>query len=163
MQVAGQDGRKQREKMVNVVKQPAGGLTSIVIGRAAVRLAVTASREEEQQVKDELARRGIRSTAVDFGGEFIPSIVKIVERAVVAAERQGVVTETHVGAGAVAGAAHEALSQLEQKALGFNVGGKIGIARSGEHLCVAIYMAVGVLNLDELCVSLAHRSIAVDE
>lgn len=163
MQVAGQDGRKQREKMVNVVKQPAGGLTSIAIGRAAVRLAVTASREEEQQVKDELARRGIRSTAVDFGGEFIPSIVKIVERAVVAAERQGVVTETHVGAGAVAGAAHEALSQLEQKALGFNVGGKIGIARSGEHLCVAIYMAVGVLNLDELCVSLAHRSIAADE
>ena len=163
MQVAGQDGRKQREKMVNVVKQPAGGLTSIVIGRAAVRLAVKASREEEQQVKDELARRGIRSTAVDFGGEFIPSIVKIVERAVVAAERQGVVTETHVGAGAVAGAAHEALSQLEQKALGFNVGGKIGIARSGEHLCVAIYMAVGVLNLDELCVSLAHRSIAADE
>ena len=107
--------------MVNVVKQPAGGLTSIVIGRAAVRLAVTASREEEQQVKEELARRGIRSTAVDFGGEFIPSIFKIVERAVVAAERQSVVAETHVGAGAVAGAAHEALSQLEQKALGFNV------------------------------------------
>jgi hypothetical protein len=131
--------------MGNVVKKPVNGLTSIEIGRAAVRLAVTASREEEQQVKEELARRGIRSTAVDFGGEFIPSIVKIVERAVVAAERQGVVTETHVGAGAVAGAAHEALSQLEQKALGFNVGGKIGIARSGEHLCVAIYMAVGVL------------------
>jgi hypothetical protein len=149
--------------MGNVVKKPVNGLTSIEIGRAAVRLAVTASREEEQQVKEELARRGIRSTAVDFGGEFIPSIVKIVERAVVAAERQGVVTETHVGAGAVAGAAHEALSQLEQKALGFNVGGKIGIARSGEHLCVAIYMAVGVLNLDELCVSLAHRSIAADE
>jgi hypothetical protein len=143
--------------MGNVVKKPVNGLTSIEIGRAAVRLAVTASREEEQQVKEELARRGIRSTAVDFGGEFMPSIVKIVERAVVAAERQGVVTETHVGAGAVAGAAHEALSQLEQKALGFNVGGKIGIARSGEHLCVAIYMAVGVLNLDELCVSLAHR------
>jgi hypothetical protein len=149
--------------MSAMVKNVPGGITSIVVGRAAVRLAVTANREEEQQVKDELSRRGIRSTAVDFGGEFMPSIVKIVERAVVAAERQGVVTETHVGAGAVAGAAHEALSQLQQKALGFNVGGKIGIARSGEHLCVAIYMAVGVLNLDELCVSLAHRSIAADE
>lgn len=126
-------------------------------------MAVSANREEEQQVKQHLAARGIRSTAVDFGGEFVPSIVKVVERAIVAAERQGVVTETHVGAGAVAGAAHEALSQLQQKALGFNVGGKIGIARSGEHLCVAIYMAVGVLNLDELCVALAHRSLAAIE
>ncbi len=144
-------------------KSEQGKLTSIDIGRAALRMAVSANREEEQQVKQHLAARGIRSTAVDFGGEFVPSIVKVVERAIVAAERQGVVTETHVGAGAVAGAAHEALSQLQQKALGFNVGGKIGIARSGEHLCVAIYMAVGVLNLDELCVALAHRSLAAIE
>ncbi|MCD7873460.1 MAG: HutP family protein [Acidaminococcaceae bacterium] len=106
-----------------------------------------------------MAEHGIRSTAVDFGGEFIPSIVKIVERAVVAAQRQGLVSDTHVGAGAVAGAAHTALEQVKIKALGFNVGGKIGIARCGEHLCVAIYMAVGVLNLNELCVGLAHRSL----
>ena len=61
-------------------------LTSIEIGRAALKIAVTGSRTEEQRVKQELAEHGIRSTAVDFGGEFIPSIVKIVERAVVAAE-----------------------------------------------------------------------------
>ena len=73
--------------------------------------------------------------------------------------RQGLVSDTHVGAGAVAGAAHAALEQVKTKALGFNVGGKIGIARCGEHLCVAIYMAVGVLNLNELCVGLAHRSL----
>ena len=66
-------------------------------------------------------------------------------------------------AGAVAGAAHEALEQVKVKAFGFNVGGKIGIARAGEHLCVAIYMGVGVLNLNELCVGLAHRSLASDE
>ena len=42
-------------------------------------------------------------------------------------------------------------------------GGKIGIARAGEHLCVAIYMGVGVLNLNEMCVGLAHRSLASDE
>ena len=125
-------------------------LTSIEIGRAALKIAVTGSRSDEQRIKQELAEQGIRSTAVDFGGEFIPSIVKIVERAVVA---------THVGAGAVAGAAHAALEQVKTKALGFNVGGKIGIARCGEHLCVAIYMAVGVLNLNELCVGLAHRSL----
>ena len=57
----------------------------------------------------------------------------------------------------------EALEQVKVKAFGFNVGGKIGIARAGEHLCVAIYMGVGVLNLNELCVGLAHRSLASDE
>lgn len=133
--------------------------TSIDIGRAALKIAITASRTEEQKVKDELTAMGIRSTAVDFGGEFIQSIVKIIERAVVAAQRQGVVTNTHVGAGAVAGAAQEALDQVKVKAIGFNVGGKIGIARCDEHLCVAIFMAVGVLNLNELCVGLAHRSL----
>ena len=124
-------------------------INSIEIGRAALRIALTSSRVEETKVKERLAEHGIRSTAVDFGGEFIPSIVKIVERAVVA--------------GAVAGAAHEALEQVKVKAFGFNVGGKIGIARAGEHLCVAIYMGVGVLNLNELCVGLAHRSLASDE
>ena len=81
-------------------------INSIEIGRAALRIALTSSRVEETKVKERLAEHGIRSTAVDFGGEFIPSIVKIVERAVVAAQRQGLVTESHVGAGAVAGAAH---------------------------------------------------------
>ena len=138
-------------------------LNSMAIGRAALNIALTASRAEENAMKEELNREGIRSTAVDFGGEFVPSIVKIVERAVVAAQRQGLVAETHVGAGAVAGAAHEALEQLSNKALGFNVGGKIGIARHGEHLCVAIFMGVGVLNLNEMCVSIAHRSLASDE
>ncbi len=138
-------------------------ITSIEIGRAALKIAVTGSRGEEQSVKQELTELGIRSTAVDFGGEFVPSIVKIVERAVVAAQRQGLVSDTHVGAGAVAGAAHAALEQIKNKALGLNVGGKIGIARCGEHLCVAIYMAVGVLNLNELCVGLAHRSLDIVE
>ena len=134
-------------------------LNSIEIGRAALRIALTNSRVEENKVKERLAASGIRSTAVDFGGEFIPSIVKVIERAVVAAQRQGLVTETHVGAGA----AHEALEQVKTKAVGFNVGGKIGIARAGEHLCVAIFMGVGVLNLNEMCVGLAHRSLASDE
>lgn len=137
--------------------------SSIEIGRAALRIALTANRTEEAQMKEHLAQMGIRSTAVDFGGEFIPSIVKIIERAVVASQRQGLVADTHVGAGAVAGAAHEALEQVKNKAVGFNVGGKIGLARCGEHLCVAIYMGVGVLNLNEMCVALAHRSLACDE
>ncbi len=114
-------------------------------------------------MKETLLKEGIRSAAVDFGGEFMPLVVKIIERAVVAAQREKIVPESHIGAGAVAGAAHAALEQAKNKAAGFNVGGKIGIARCGEHLCVAIYMGVGVLNLNELCVGLAHRSLPDDE
>ncbi|MBQ7318282.1 MAG: HutP family protein [Phascolarctobacterium sp.] len=137
--------------------------SSIDIGRAALRLALTATRAEEQQVKELLSHQGIRAAAVDFGGDFIPSVVKIMERAVVAAQRQGLVSETHVGAGAVAGATHAALEQVKSKAVGFNVGGKIGVARCGEHVCVAIFMGVGVLNLNEMCVGLAHRSVPKGE
>jgi len=133
--------------------------SSLEVGRAALKIAITESREEEQKVKEELSAKDIHSTAVDFGGEFIQSIVKIVERAVVAAERQNLVADNHLGAGAVAGATQDALEQIKLKAIGFNVGGKIGIARNGEHICVAVFMAVGVLNLNELCVGLAHRSL----
>ena len=69
------------------------------------------------------------------------------------------VADNHLGAVAVAGATQDALEQIKLKAIGFNVGGKIGIARNGEHICVAVFMAVGVLNLNELCVGLAHRSL----
>ena len=132
---------------------------SIDVGRAALRIALTATRAEEQNVKELLGSQGIRATAVDFGGDFINSIGKIMERATVAAWRQGLVGRDHLSEGAVAGATHSALEQVKNKALGFNVGGKIGIARHGEHLCVAILMGVGVLNLNELCVGLGHRAL----
>lgn len=134
-------------------------ISSLDVGRAALKIAATASRDEENQVKQQLAGQAIRAAAVDFGGEFSHLIVKIIERAVVAAQRQNLVPDNYIGAGPVAGAASAALEQVKIKALGFNVGGKIGIARHKEHLCVAIYMGVGVLNLNELCVGLAHRSI----
>ena len=135
-------------------------IASVDVGRSAIRMALTENRTEEDRLKQQLLERGVRSAGVDFSGEFLPSIRKIVERAVVAAERQNIVTDTHVGAGGVAGAAHEALEQILPKALGFNVGGKIGVARCGEHLCVAVYVSVGVLNLNELGIGLAHRSLA---
>ena len=132
---------------------------SVITGRSALQMALTENRDDEAALREKLRAKGINAVAVDFGGEFIQSIVKIVERAVVAAERQNLVADTHLGAGAVAGATQEALEQLKLKAIGFNVGGKIGIARNGEHICVAIFMGVGVLNLNELCVGLAHRSL----
>jgi len=134
-------------------------ITSLDVGRAALRMATTASREEELAAKEALQQRGIAAAAVDFGGEYVATVKKIIERAVVAAERQGLVAASHVGEGAVAGAARAALEQIAPKAMGLSIGGKVGIARHGEHLCVAVYCGVGVLNLDEVAVGLAHRSL----
>jgi len=132
---------------------------SIDAGRAALRLALTKTREEEQQLRQYYADNNIMVTAIDFGGDFIPLMKKIIERSTVAAQRQGLVPANHVGEGAVAGATKAALEQLAVKAMGMNVGGKIGIARCGEHLCVALFVGVGILNLNEVAVALAHRSI----
>lgn len=134
-------------------------VNSIDVGRAALSMAISVDRQDEQDVRQRLGARGILAVAVDFGGEYLPSVKKIIERAVVAAQRQGLVSSNHVGEGAVAGAAHAALEQITPKAVGLSVGGKIGVARYGEHLCVAIYLGVGVLNLNEVAVGLAHRSL----
>ena len=90
----------------------AASLTSLDVGRVALQLAVSQNRQEEQALRQQFLERQIRSVAVDFGGEFISSIVRIVERAVVAAQRQGLVPANHVGEGAVAGATHAALEQI---------------------------------------------------
>ena len=134
-------------------------ITSIDVGRAALRMAISESRQDEQNIRQLFAQQNMQTVAVDFGGEFIPSVKKIIERAVVAAQRQNLVPANHVGEGAVAGAVRNALEQIVTKAVGLNVGGKIGIARHGEHLCVAVYFGVGVLNLNEVAVGLAHRSL----
>jgi hypothetical protein len=138
-------------------------ITSIEIGRAALAMAISEDRQGEQDMRQRLSTLGIRAVAVDFGGEYLMSVKKIIERAVVAAQRQGLVSANHVGEGAVAGATHAALEQITPKAAGLNVGGKIAIARHGEHLCVAIYFGVGVLNLNEVAVGLAHRSLPAGE
>jgi len=134
-------------------------IASIDVGRAALAMAISQDRQDEQEQRARLHSCGILATAVDFGGEYLTSVKKIIERAVVAAQRQGLVGTNHVGEGAVAGAAHAALEQITTKAVGLNVGGKIGVARYGEHLCVAVYCGVGVLNLNEVAVGLAHRSL----
>ena len=100
-----------------------------------------------------------QAAAVNFGGEFWTSINKIIERAIVSARREGLIGETHLEEGAVAGAAREAISQIMQKGIGLNVGGKIGIARSGEHVGVALFFGVGLLHLNEVAVGLGHRAI----
>ncbi len=137
--------------------------SSIDVGRAALRMALTETRQEEQRLKKQLEEERIRAVAVDFGGQFVPSIPKIIESAVVAAQRQNVISDTHLGKGAVIGAVQEALEHLKIKAIGLNVGGKVGIARHKEHLSVAIYMGVGILNLNEISVAAAHRSLPAND
>lgn len=127
-----------------------------------MRMAITETREEEARVKRELASQNIKAAAVDYGGEFASSVNRIVERAVVAAKREGVIRETHVDEGAVAGATREALSQLVTKAMGLNIGGKIGIARQGEHIAVAVFFGIGLLHLDEVAIGLGHRALPQD-
>lgn len=128
--------------------------------RAAILICLTRSREEERALKAQLAEEDVRAAAVDYGGEFIPSIMKIVERAVVAAKREGVISASaYHEEGSVAGAAHEALIQVSTKATGLNVGGKIGIARSGNNVSVAVFFGIGLLHLNEMAVSVGHRAI----
>ena len=129
------------------------------VARAAILLSMTASREEEAALKEKLLAQEIHGVAADYGGEFVQSVMKIVERAVVAAKREHVIGETHHEEGAVAGAAREALRQISSKALGMSVGGKIGVARCGGDMAVALFFGVGLGHLDEICIGLAHRAI----
>ena len=47
------------------------------IVKAAIRMALSANRDEEKELKTYYSSMGIKSCAVDYGGEFISSIMKI--------------------------------------------------------------------------------------
>ncbi|HHW70152.1 MAG TPA: hut operon positive regulator HutP [Clostridiales bacterium] len=134
-------------------------LGSKEISRIAIQMSLTQNREEENRLKEEFLKIGVHAVAVDYGGEFVSSATKIIERCVVAAKREGVIRETHAEEGAVAGAAHEAFSQMISKAVGLNIGGKIGIARYEDHVCVALFFGIGLLHLNEVTIGLGHRVI----
>lgn len=130
------------------------------IARVSLQMALTETREEEHLAKKEFADQGIKAAAVDFGGEYLSSINKIVERAIVAGKREGIINDTHSEEGAIAGATREALAQIMNKAIGLNVGGKLGIARWHDHISVSVFLGVGLLHFDEVAVGLAHRTIS---
>lgn len=136
-----------------------GGTGSKEVSRAAIQMSLTSDREEERLLKEELLKLGIHSVAVDYGGEFASSVTKIIERSIVAAKREGVIKECHAEEGAVAGATHEALTQIMPKAIGLNVGGKIAIARFNDHICVSLFFGIGLLHLNEVAIGLGHRAI----
>ncbi|WP_027623526.1 HutP family protein [Clostridium lundense] len=133
-------------------------IDSIDVAKASVQMAIS-SREDEKGLEENFKKKGIITVAVDVGGNLNNSITKIVERALVASKRCGLIKDYHVHDGAVAGATREAIMQVSTKANGLNVGGKIGIARCGEHLSVCIFMSIGLLHLNDIVIGLGHRSI----
>ena len=131
------------------------------IAIASVIMAMS-SREEEAELKIKYLDSGIKTAAVDIGGNVVDSISKILERALVASKRNGIISESHIYEGALTGATREAIAQIMDKAVGFNVGGKIGIARCQEHLSVCIFLTIGMFRLDEVVIGLGHRAVPID-
>lgn len=130
------------------------------VAKAAIKISMTQNREEEIKLIEELKNDGIKTTAVDIGGKFIDIVPKIIERMVVASRRADVTVECFSHDGAVAGATREAIGQIHSKASGFSIGGKVGLARQGGHLTVAIFVNIGLLHLDEVVIGLGHRSLS---
>lgn len=131
---------------------------SVDVAKCSVQMAIS-TREQEKILIAELKEDGVIAAAVDIGGNLISSVPKIIERALVATKRSGIIEDCHLHDGAVAGATREAIMQVSAKANGLSVGGKIGIARSGEHISVCIFLSIGLLHLNEVVIGLGHRSI----
>lgn len=131
---------------------------SLDVARHAIQMALS-TREEEDELKVLFRKKNIIVTAVNIGGNINESTSKILERALVASKRNGVIREEHLHEGGVVGATRDALMQVFNRASGQNVGGKIGIARQGEHLSVCIFLSVGLLHLNEVVIGLGHRVI----
>jgi hypothetical protein len=132
---------------------------SIDVARAAVKVAITPTREEEEKELAILLENGIYGVAVDIGGSVLDTIHIIIERAILASRKKGLTEECHVQDGAIAGATREAIMQIAAKATGLNGGGKIAICRHQEHLSVCIFMSIGLLHLNEVVIGLGHRSL----
>ena len=128
------------------------------VAKIATKMAIC-DREEEGQLKKMYGQHGIKVTAVNVGGNINSSISKILESALVASKRNGLIREEHLHEGAVIGAARDAIIQVSIRANGLNVGGKIGIARGGEHISVCIFLSIGLLHLDEVVIGIGHRCL----
>jgi len=133
---------------------------STKIAKIATKMAIC-NRNEEEELKRYYNEQGIKVTAVNIGGNINSSISKILESALVAAKRNQLIREEHLHEGAVIGATRDAIMQISNRANGQNVGGKIGIARGGEHVSVCIFLNIGLLHLDEVVIAIGHRSLPI--
>lgn len=137
-------------------------LTGKEVAKAAITMAMSADIEEEKILKEDYKTKGIKTCAVNIGGNVINSIPKVLESTLVSAKRNNLVEDKHVYDGAILGATREALGVIVEKASGFNAGGKVGVARCGEHIVVCIFLSIGLLHLDEVVIGLGHRVIPVN-
>jgi len=133
---------------------------STKIAKIATKMAIC-NRNEEEELKRYYNEQDIKVTAVNIGGNINSSISKILESALVAAKRNQLIREEHLHEGAVIGATRDAIMQISNRANGQNVGGKIGIARGGEHVSVCIFLNIGLLHLDEVVIAIGHRSLPI--
>lgn len=133
---------------------------STKIAKIATKMAIC-NRNEEEDLKRYYSEQGIKVTAVNVGGNINSSISKILESALVAAKRNQLIREEHLHEGAVIGATRDAIIQISNRANGQNVGGKIGIARGGEHISVCIFLSIGLLHLDEVVIGIGHRALPI--
>ena len=133
---------------------------STKVAKIATKMAIC-DREEENSLKKLYSEQGIKVTAVNIGGKINSSISKILESALVASKRNGLIREEHLHEGAVIGAARDAIIQVNNRANGLNIGGKIGIARGGEHISVCIFLSIGLLHLDEVVIGIGHRCLPI--
>lgn len=133
---------------------------SRVSAAAALNIALASDRAEEKTLQTTFASQHVKTAAVDFGGSFNEAVPKIIERALIAAKREGVIGDSHVEEGAVAGATHEAVEQIMPRAFGLNIGGKIAIARFEGHISVAIFFGIGIIHLDDITIGFAHRAVS---
>ena len=133
---------------------------STKIAKIATKMAIC-NRNEEEDLKKYYNEQGIKVTAVNIGGNINSSISKILESALVAAKRNQLIREEHLHEGAVIGATRDAIIQISNRANGQNVGGKIGIARGGEHISVCIFLNIGLLHLDEVAIGIGHRALPI--
>lgn len=131
---------------------------SMKVAKYATMMAIS-TREEEEEYKVRFKKDGYLLTAVNIGGNISTSMTKILERALVASKRNGLIREEHLHEGCIIGATRDAIMQIADRANAQNVGGKIGIARKGEHVSVCIFLSIGLLHLDEVVIGIGHRAI----
>lgn len=133
---------------------------SVAVSKIALKMALS-SYEEEKEYIEYYKNRKIKVAAVNVGGKMPDSRFKFIESTLIAAKRNNIISKEHVHDGSVIGAIREAMSQIETIINGLSVGGKIGIARDGEHLAVGILLSVGILQFNEVITAVAHRTLPV--
>ncbi|MEL5898791.1 HutP family protein, partial [Clostridium sporogenes] len=65
------------------------------VAKASVKMAIS-SRDEEKILIEKFKAKEILATAVDVGGNINTSMTKIIERALVASKRCGLIKDCHV-------------------------------------------------------------------